>query len=122
MALSNGYKKDGITNLYNRLKYQQNNQGNNTKTEQKWVTFTYTGNYRREITKLFKNTILKITFKATTTVGKLLGDTGTTNIYEQSGIYKMTCQSCHEVCTGQTGRNLTRYKEYVRHKRFNKEE
>jgi hypothetical protein len=33
---------DDIMNLHNRLKYQQNNLGNNTKVEQKWVTFTYT--------------------------------------------------------------------------------
>jgi hypothetical protein len=46
IALSNGYKKDDILILYNRLKYQQNNQGNKTKTEQKWVTFTYMGNYK----------------------------------------------------------------------------
>jgi hypothetical protein len=31
MALNNGYKKDDILNMYNWLKYQQNNQGNNTK-------------------------------------------------------------------------------------------
>jgi hypothetical protein len=72
IALNKGYKKDDITNLYNRLKYQQNNQGNNTKPEKKWVTFTYTGNYMRKITKLFKDTKFKVACKATTTVGKLL--------------------------------------------------
>jgi hypothetical protein len=35
IALNNVYKKDGIFSLYNRLKHQQNNQGNNTKMEQK---------------------------------------------------------------------------------------
>jgi hypothetical protein len=79
-------------NLHNWLKYRQNNQGNNTKTEQKWVTFTHVGNYIHKITKLFKNTNSKIA-----TIGKLLGDTCTTNTYEQSGIYKITCQNCHEV-------------------------
>jgi hypothetical protein len=110
-------------NSHNRLKNQQNNQGNNTKREQKWVTFTYTGNYKHIITKLFTDTNLKVAFKTTTTVGKLSGDTWTTNTYEQSSIYKMTCQSCHKVYTGQMGRNLkTRYKEHVRNIRFNKDE
>jgi hypothetical protein len=45
IALNNEYKKNDVLNLYNRLKYQQNNQANNTKTEQNWVTFTYTGKY-----------------------------------------------------------------------------
>jgi hypothetical protein len=91
--------------------------------EQKWATFTYMGNYIRKITKFFKNTNLKVAFKTTTTVGKLLSDTCKMNTYEQSRIYKMTCQSCHKLYTGQTGRNLTtRYKEHIRNIRFNKEE
>jgi predicted GIY-YIG superfamily endonuclease len=61
-------------------------------------------------------------FKETTIVGKLLSDMRTTNEYEQSVIYKMTCQSCHNVYIGLTGRNLTRYKEHIRNIRFNKEE
>jgi hypothetical protein len=45
------------------------------------------------------------------------------NTYEQSGIYKMTCQSCHKEYTGQTSWNLiTRYKEHIRNIRFNKDE
>jgi hypothetical protein len=72
---------------------------------------------------LFKDTNLKVAFKTTTTVGKLLSDNHTTNKYEQSGIYKMTCQSCQKVYIGQTGRNLiTRYKEHIRNIRFNKDD
>jgi hypothetical protein len=85
-------------------------------------TFNYVRNYIRKITKLFKGTNLKVAFKTTTTVDKLLSDTRTTNIFEQSGMYKMTCKSCHELYIGQTGRNLTRYNEHIRIIRFNKEE
>jgi hypothetical protein len=68
------------------------------------------------------DTNLEVAFK-TTTIGKLLRDTRTMNTYEQSGIYKMICQSCHKVYIGQKGRNLTtRYKEHIRNIRFNKEE
>jgi hypothetical protein len=97
IALNNEYNKNDVLYLYNRLKYQQNNQGNNTKTEQKWVIFTNAGNYIRNITKLFKDTNLKVAFKTTTTAGKLLSNTRTTYTNEQSNIYKMTCQSCHKV-------------------------
>jgi hypothetical protein len=90
---------------------------------QKWVTFPYTGKYIRKITKLFKDNFLKVGFKTTITVGKLLGDTRTMNTPEQSGIYRMTCQSCHKICIGQTGRTLTtRYKEHIRYIRFKEEE
>jgi transcription initiation factor TFIIIB Brf1 subunit/transcription initiation factor TFIIB len=103
IAQNNGYKKDDILKLYNRLKYQQNNQENNTKMEQNWVTITYKGNYICKITKLFKDAHLTAAFKSATTVGKLLSDTRTKNTYKQSGIYKMTCQSCHKVYIGQMG-------------------
>jgi hypothetical protein len=91
--------------------------------EQKRVTFTYTGNYIRKITKLFKDTNLKIALKPTSTIGKLLNEKQQTSTYEQSGIYKITCQTCHEVYIGQTGRTLTtRYKELIRNKKHNKDE
>jgi hypothetical protein len=45
------------------------------------------------------------------------------NPYEQSGIYKLTCQSCHKAYIGQTGRNLTtRYKEHIGNICYNKDE
>jgi hypothetical protein len=75
IALNKRYKKDDIMNLHNKLKYQQNNQRNSIKMELKWVTFTYMGNYMPKITKFFKNSNLKVAFKTTTTISKLLGDT-----------------------------------------------
>jgi hypothetical protein len=97
--------------LYNRLKHKYNNKEINNEDDKKWVTFTYTGNYIRKITKLFKDTNLKVAFKTTTAVGKLVSDNHITNTYEQSGIYKMTCQNYPKVYVGQTGRHLiTRYK------------
>jgi hypothetical protein len=76
----------------------------------------------RKNTKLFKDTNLKIAFKTTNTVGKLLGGTPTMNTYEQSDIYKTTCQSCHKVHIGQRGRNLTtKHTEHIRNIKFNKE-
>jgi ribosomal protein L31 len=71
---------------------------------------------------MFKDANLKVVFKTITTAGKLLSDSHPTNTYEQSGIYKMTCQSCHNVYIGQPGLNLTtRYNENI-NMRFNKDE
>jgi hypothetical protein len=44
IALNNGYRKEDILHIYGKLK-QQNNLENKAKKEQKWVTFTHTGNY-----------------------------------------------------------------------------
>jgi hypothetical protein len=68
------------------VNHKQNNKGKNTEEDKKWVTFTYTGNYIRRITKLLKDTNLKVAFKTITAIGNLLSDTHTTNTYEQSGI------------------------------------
>jgi hypothetical protein len=55
IATNNGYKKEDIIKLYDRIKTQQNKnpeKTEKTKINQKWVTFTYTGNYIRKITNL----------------------------------------------------------------------
>jgi hypothetical protein len=104
------------------LKYQQNIPNNNTEREQhKWITFTYTGNYIRKITKLFKDTNLKIAFKTTSTRNNFLTNKQKTNMYVQSGIYKINCQSCYKVYIGQTGRTIKiRYKEHLKNIKNNR--
>jgi hypothetical protein len=42
VALNNGYRKEDIIHIHNKLKQRQNKPENNAKKEQKWVTFTYT--------------------------------------------------------------------------------
>jgi hypothetical protein len=122
--VNNGYRKEDIIHIYNKLKYQKKNPNNNTEIEQqKWITFTYTGNYTCSITKLFKDTSLNVAFKTTSTLNIFLTNKQKTNIYKQSGIYKKTCQSCYKVYIGQTGRNLrARYKEHLRNTKNNKDE
>jgi hypothetical protein len=41
ITLNNGYRKEDIIHIHNKLKQRQNNTGK----EQKLVTFTYSGNY-----------------------------------------------------------------------------
>jgi hypothetical protein len=44
IATNNGYRKEDIIKLYDRIKTQQNKNSEETKIDHKWVTFTYTGN------------------------------------------------------------------------------
>jgi hypothetical protein len=127
IATNNGYRKEDITKLYNRVKIRtlKNNKADERKNNQKWITFTYTGNYIRKITKLFKNTNIKIAFRTNNTIDKILNNNNNNKInkYDKSGIYKLTCQTCQKVYIGQTGRTLhTRYKEHIRNIRLNKDE
>jgi hypothetical protein len=122
IATNNGYTEEIIIRLYNKIKQKTsilNNVDNNK--EIKWVSFTYTGNYIRKITKLFRNTNLKISFKTQHTLGKLISETPDTNKFDLSGIYKLTCQTCQKAYIGQTGRKLSiRYNEHMRSIRSNK--
>ena len=57
------------------------------------------------MTKLFKNTNLKISFKTKNTIAKLLTQNKNTNPnkFNKSGIYQSTCQDCNKKYIGQTG-------------------
>jgi hypothetical protein len=44
---------------------------NNTKKKKKWATFTYNGKETKQITKLFKDTNIKIAYKTRNTIQKL---------------------------------------------------
>jgi hypothetical protein len=89
----------------------------------KWATFTYVGKETRHITKLFKNTNIKTTFKTTNNLKKnLIPNKITSDKYEKPGVYKLQCMDCHRQYIGQTGRNFkTRYKEHIREIRNNRE-
>jgi hypothetical protein len=88
---------------------------NNTK---KWATFTYRSAKVRKITNLLKQTDTRITFKSTNTVLQRTTRKNhhTTQNFEQSGIYQLTCKTCQKVYVGQTRRSLTaRYREHTRY-------
>jgi hypothetical protein len=82
------------------------------------ATFTYIGKETRSITKIFKNTNLKIAFKTTNTVQNHLCYLKEPNHrkdpYHNSGIYQLTCKECNQKYIGQTGRTFkTRYNEHI---------
>jgi len=71
-----------------------------------------------DIFSLFRNTNIDITFKTTTTLHYLIKPTAPTRLQEQekSGIYKITCKTCHKAYVGQTSRNLkSRFREHIQY-------
>ena len=81
-----------------------------------WAKFTYVGKETRFITKLFKNTNVKIAFTTGNTIGKRLTIKQETPLskYERSGVYQLTCPECKMKYTGQTGRPFkVRFEEHL---------
>ena len=78
-----------------------------TEDKTKWVKFTYVGRETRAITKIFKNTNIRVTFGTNNTIGKLL----TRNEHNRSkcvnsGIYQLNCPTCNKKYTSQTGKQF----------------
>jgi hypothetical protein len=61
----------------------------------KWATFTYFGSEARVVTKLFRNTNIKVAFKANNTIQRHLRLSGKIeDIYNLSGAYQVKCEEC----------------------------
>jgi hypothetical protein len=86
-------------------------------TTKKWAKFTYIGKETRFITKLFKKTDIRITYTTKDNLRHLLNSqpNNKRDIYNKSGVYKLTCSICNKQYIGQTGRSFhIRYKEHAR--------
>jgi hypothetical protein len=80
----------------------------------KGATFTYSGKEVRTITKLFRDTQIKIAFRTKNTVPNLLKPYPHIDKYSRSGIYQMKCLDCPLKYIGQTGTSFNiRYKEHI---------
>jgi hypothetical protein len=78
---------------------------------------TYFGKETRFITKLFKNTKVKVAFTTDNTNERRLATKHGTdqNKYDKSGIYQLTCPDCKKKYRGQMGRPFKiRFKEHLR--------
>jgi len=67
------------------------------------------------VTKLFKNTNVKVAYRTKNNLGKLLKlqKIPKPDKYEKSGVYQLECITCHKKYTGQTGRPFrVRYREH----------
>jgi hypothetical protein len=87
------------------------------KEKKRWAKFTYLTKETRPITKLFKNTNVKVTFTTNNTIEKCL-TTKHKNAqikYDKNGVYQLTRPNCEKKYTRQTGRPFkVRFKEQLR--------
>jgi hypothetical protein len=90
--------------------------------KQKWATFTYIGSQTRVITKLFKNSNIRIAYRTNNTIRNYLQNKDhNPDKYSHSGIYELKCSSCQLKYIAQTGRNFkVTYKEHIHAIRSNK--
>jgi hypothetical protein len=89
------------------------------------IYLVFTGKETRYITKLFKDTEIKVAFRRDNTIKRILETKPpieNNNKYSSPGIYKLKCKDCPLQYIGQTGRSFnTRYKEHARAIKYNKE-
>jgi hypothetical protein len=93
-----------------KLKQKQNPHTDKQNQKPKWVTFRYNGKETRKITKLFRDTKLKIAYRTKNTVQNILKILPKTEKYNKCGIYQMKCRDCSLKYIGQTGRTHIQYK------------
>jgi hypothetical protein len=113
--LQNNNYKDSIINQLSKTKQKVKQE----KEGFKWAKFTYIGKETKFITKLFKNSAVKVSFVTNNTISKALSLKSKQNVeqnkYEKSGIlvYRLTCPDCNMRYVGQTGRTFrVRFKEH----------
>jgi len=80
------YYSDMMTK--NKEKEEDNHGDNN---QEKWFTFTYCGKEVKYVTKLFKGAHVKIAYKISNTIGKILAYNNMSQInkFNRSGIYQL---------------------------------
>jgi hypothetical protein len=76
----------------------------------------YAGPSIRTITKLFRNTNMKVAFGTNNTIKQHINaKEKTTDKYDLCGVYQMSCKDCNLKYVGQTGCMFQiRYKEHIR--------
>jgi hypothetical protein len=102
IASNNGY--DVHTTM--KLRQPKKKAVNQTKVtdnplKDKWAKFTYIGKQIRTLTKIFKNTNIKIAYTTNNTIKKRCGITTqenkNENKYTNSGVYKLKCNTCDKI-------------------------
>jgi hypothetical protein len=97
----------------------------NTQNDTKWATFTYIGKETKHITKLFKDTGMRVAYRTNNSIKRILKPKNPieqSNKYNSPGVYKLKCKDCPLHYIGQTGRSFaTRYKEHIWAIKYNRE-
>lgn len=76
--------------------------------------FQYIGKETKFITKLFKNSNLKVSFKTDSTIGKLLTSNKecSSNKFSKCSTYQLTCQDCNKNIARIGRPSHTRFQEH----------
>ena len=101
------------TSILNRINGEKRKREKDT--QKRWAKFTYCGKETRLVTKLFKNTNVKVVYRTKNNLGKLLKPQNIpkSEKYKKNGIYQLECLTCHKKYTGQTGHPFcVRYREH----------
>jgi hypothetical protein len=98
IARNNGYNTSNIMSSYNVWK---DNEIISSEIDKKWVKFTYFGEGIIILTKLFKNTTLKVACSVDNTIKTHCNVYRELDKYSNSGVYKLKCLSCDQVYIGQ---------------------
>jgi hypothetical protein len=105
IAKNNNFPQHLLLKLNGQILHKVNNKKKTSKNDKKiWTTYNFHSPKIRKITSLFKNTNIDIVLKTTTTLHHLIKPVAPTRLqeHEKSGIYKITCKSCHKAYVGQT--------------------
>ena len=121
IALNNGYPLNLIYHIHNRIVQKINMQQRETQTQHKiWSTFTYSSPLIHKVTNLFKRTNINIAFRPTNTIFYRLQCHHPNNRFQDSGIYRIQCNTCNRSYVDQSGRSISvRYKEHMGYIRTN---
>jgi transposase-like protein len=118
---NNGYN----ISILNRLHHKKQTP-DTTIQKTSWAKFTYYGKYTYHITKHLKKTPLRISLRANHTLGRQLTFNPHTaprpqqTNYHKSGVYSLTCPTCHKKYVGQTGSSFQqRYREHFHDFKYN---
>jgi len=107
------HNKKYYVSVLDRIKRTQHKTKHNTN---KWAKFVYIGK-EKNITKLFKETSVKLAFTTKNTISNYLSLKQNQNLkqFEKSGNYQLNCSDCNMKYVGQTGRSCRlRFQEHFR--------
>ena len=90
----------------------------------KWANFTYVRKETKFITKLFKNSTIKILYTTNKKISRILNPksthTKTCSQFEKSGVYRFTCPDCNMKYVRQIGRSFPiRFQEHYQDFKYN---
>ena len=119
IAQENGYNPNIIDNIIRKIKQRVNKQKNTQNTtpqeHKKYITLTYENKNTHKIASSFRKQKYNVAYRTENTLQRHLNtQTTQANKYNQTGVYKLTCNGCDKFYIGQTGRSFqTRYKEHI---------